>query len=57
MEATAQLLTVLGLVLGTVDYALLIRRRGEARRREAALHAVQLTGLQGLVRVMLAYEA
>lgn len=57
MEATAQLLTVLGLVLGTVDYALLIRRRGEARRREAALHAVQLTGLQGLVRVMLADEA
>ncbi|HEX6128457.1 MAG TPA: hypothetical protein VF071_05470 [Candidatus Limnocylindria bacterium] len=51
MEAAAQLLSIVGLVVGTADYALLIRRRAADRRR---LAAVQRTGLQGLVRVMLA---
>ena len=54
MEAAVQLLSIVGLALGTADYALLIRRRAADRRR---LETVQKTGLQGLVRVMLADSA
>jgi hypothetical protein len=54
MEAAVQLLSIVGLAVGTADYALLIRRRAADRRR---LAAVQRTGLQGLVRVMLADKA
>ena len=48
-----QLLAACGLVIGTVDYALLVRRRAAMRRhwREAA--AAEEAGLHGLVRVLL----
>lgn len=48
-----QLLAACGLVIGTVDYALMVRRRATMRRlwREAA--AAQEAGLHGLVRVLL----
>jgi predicted MarR family transcription regulator len=48
-----QLLAACGLVIGTVDYALMVRRRAHQRRlwREAA--AAQEAGLHGLVRVLL----
>jgi hypothetical protein len=48
-----QLLAACGLVIGTVDYALMVRRRAAMRRhwREAA--AAQDAGLHGLVRVLL----
>lgn len=52
MESTAHLLAALGIVLGTIDYALLIRRRADEQRRRT----VEATGLLGLVRVMLADE-
>jgi predicted MarR family transcription regulator len=47
------LLAACGLVIGTVDYALMVRRRAAERRhwREAA--AAQAAGLHGLVRVLL----
>ena len=50
----AHLLSTIGLVLGTVDYSLLVRRRAVQRRRMRELEATQETGLQGLVRVLLA---
>jgi hypothetical protein len=53
MDATAQMLAALGIVLGTVDYALLVRRRAGDRRRQRLAEA---TGLLGLVRVMLAED-
>jgi hypothetical protein len=48
----SQLLSAFGLLVGTVDYTLLVRRREDARRRrdEEAAHR---SGLQGLVRVLL----
>ena len=45
------LLSALGLVIGTLDYSLLVRRR--ARQRRQARDA-QVIGLQGMVRVLLA---
>lgn len=53
MEATAQLLSAIGLAIGTIDYAIVIRRRARQRRRAAEMESVQMSGLQGLVRVML----
>ena len=53
MDATAQMLATLGMVLGTVSYALLVRRRADDRRRQ---RVVEATGLLGLVRVMLAED-
>lgn len=54
MEATAQLLSAVGLLLGAIDYSLLIRRRAAARRRLRDAALVEQSGLQGLVRVLLA---
>jgi hypothetical protein len=47
-------LTLIGLLVGALDYAVVIRHRAE--RREAAQRAVEARqhGLQGLVRVFLA---
>jgi hypothetical protein len=50
---TAQLLLALGLVFGTLDYGLMIRRRAAVRRRQLEAEAAQQIGLQGLVRVLL----
>ena len=50
----AQLLAACGLVIGTVDYALLVRRRAAMRRHWREMSAAQDAGLQGLVRVLLA---
>ena len=44
------LLSALGLVIGTVDYSLLIRRRARQRRQ---VRDAQVIGLQGMVRVLL----
>ena len=51
MYELAQTLSLGGLVLGTIGYGLLVRRR-EWLRRSGDIAAA--TGLQGLVRVMLA---
>ncbi len=45
------MLSIAGLMIGALDYALLVRRRARKRR---LLESAHLTGLQGLVRVMLA---
>jgi hypothetical protein len=50
---TAHLLSVFGLVIGTVDYSLLVRRRARVRRQLREVEATQQAGLQGLVRVLL----
>ena len=57
METTVQLLSALGLVLATLDYSLLVRRRADLRRQRREAAAVQQSGLQGLVRVLLADES
>jgi hypothetical protein len=49
----AHLLSAFGLVIGTVDYSLLVRRRARARRLLRDAEASQQIGLQGLVRVLL----
>jgi hypothetical protein len=46
----AHLLSAVGIVIGTIDYTLLIRRRARKRRQ---LESAQHIGLQGLVRVLL----
>jgi hypothetical protein len=56
VEAAAQVLSAVGLVIGTVDYSLLIRRRAARRRQARQARMVEETGLQGLVRVLLADE-
>lgn len=48
-----QLLAACGLVIGTVDYAVMVRRRAAMRRRWRDRAAAQDSGLQGLVRVLL----
>jgi hypothetical protein len=50
---TVHLLSTFGLVIGTVDYTLLVRRRARLRRRLREAEASQDIGLQGLVRVLL----
>ncbi|MGH6914130.1 MAG: hypothetical protein ACREH3_10535, partial [Geminicoccales bacterium] len=54
METATQLLGAMGLLIGALDYTLLIRRRAEARRRARDAESVEQSGLQGLVRVLLA---
>jgi hypothetical protein len=50
----AELLTLAGLIAGTAEYSIMIRRR-QARRDRAALQtAADTAGLQGMVRVFLA---
>jgi hypothetical protein len=44
------LISGLGLMIGTVDYSLLVRRRARLRRQ---VRDAQMIGLQGLVRVLL----
>jgi hypothetical protein len=48
-----QLLAACGLVIGTVDYALLVRRRAALRRQWREAAAAHEAGLHGLVRVLL----
>lgn len=48
-QLIAQALSMAGLALGTLGYALLVRRRRDVRRQASATAA---SGLQGLVRVM-----
>ena len=48
-----QLLAACGLLIGTVDYALMVRRRAAMRRHWREVAAAQEAGLQGLVRVIL----
>ena len=50
----AQTASLLGLVLATIEYGAVIRRRAWRRRRDADVLAAQETGLQGLVRVLIA---
>jgi hypothetical protein len=51
MQELPHLLALIGLIVGTLDYALLVRSRERGRR---ALHTAAVTGLRGLVRVMAA---
>jgi hypothetical protein len=44
---TAHLLSAFGLVIGTVDYTLLVRRRARLRRQLREAEATQEIGLQG----------
>lgn len=48
-----QLLAACGLLIGTVDYALMVRRRAALRRHWREVAAAQEAGLHGLVRVIL----
>ena len=48
-----QLLAACGLLIGTVDYALMVRRRAAMRRHWREVAAAQDAGLHGLVRVIL----
>ena len=48
-QLIAQALSMAGLALGTLGYALLVRRRRDVRRQASATAA---SGLQGLDRVM-----
>jgi hypothetical protein len=50
----AELLTLAGLVAGTAEYSIMIRRRQARRDRTALQSAAEVAGLQGLVRVFLA---
>ncbi len=50
-QLLAQLLVLAGLLAGTGEYSVMVRRRAERRAAVAAAHA---SGLQGLVRVFLA---
>jgi hypothetical protein len=50
----AQLLVLSGLIAGTAEYSLIIRRRAARRALDTQRAAVEASGLQGLVRVFLA---
>jgi hypothetical protein len=50
----AELLTLAGLVAGTAEYSMIIRRRQVRRDRAALQAAAEMAGLRGLVRVFLA---
>lgn len=50
----AQSLAYLALIAGTLEYAILVRHRADARRATAQVTEAQQLGLQGLVRVFLA---
>jgi hypothetical protein len=58
MDATdlllAQLLTLAGLIGGTIEYGEIIRRRALRQRMEQERLTMQSVGLEGLVRVFLA---
>jgi hypothetical protein len=50
----AELLVLAGLVAGTAEYSIMIRRRQVRRDLAAQQAAAEVAGLQGLVRVFLA---
>ena len=50
----AQLLSLAGLIGGTIEYAEIIKRRGITRRANALREESADLGLRGLVRVLLA---
>lgn len=50
----AQLLTLAGLIGGTIEYCEIIQRRAARRRLEADRRASEDAGLRGMVRVFLA---
>jgi hypothetical protein len=50
----AQLLTVAGLIGGTIEYCEIIQRRAAQRRLEADRLVAHEAGLRGMVRVFLA---
>ena len=50
----AQLLSLAGLIGGTIEYAEIIKRRGISRRADAFREESADLGLRGLVRVLLA---
>ncbi len=52
----AHLLSLAGLIGGTVEYCEIIKRRAELRRFDADRRAAEASGLRGLVRVFLAEE-
>ena len=52
--ALPQALGIIGLVIGSIGYFAMIRRRAGDRSEAAREHALQESGLRGLVRVMLA---
>jgi hypothetical protein len=56
-HALAQLLSLSGLLGGTIEYAEIIKRRALRRRTVAARDEGADVGLHGLVRVFLADEA
>lgn len=49
----AQLLTMAGLIGGTIEYCEILKRRAAARRSKQERLASQASGLHGLVRVFL----
>ena len=56
-HALAQLLSLSGLLGGTIEYAEIIKRRALSRRSAASREEGAEIGLHGLVRVFLADEA
>lgn len=52
----AQLLSLAGLIGGTVEYCEIIQRRAELRRLDADQRAAEALGLRGMVRVFLVEE-
>jgi hypothetical protein len=56
-HALAQLLSLSGLLGGTIEYAEIIKRRAVIRRLAASRDESAEIGLHGLVRVLLADEA
>lgn len=52
----SELLTLAGLIGGTIEYREIIRPRGGARRLDEELRLSQAAGLSGLVRVFLATD-
>ena len=54
MDALGQALSLVALIAGTLEYAILLRRREDARRVVREKEAAADIGLHGLVRVLLA---
>ncbi|MBA2632496.1 MAG: hypothetical protein H0U86_05790 [Chloroflexi bacterium] len=52
----AHLLSIAGLIGGTVEYCEIIQRRAASRRIDADRCAAEASGLRGLVRVFLVEE-
>ena len=52
-QVLVQLMTLVGLMGATIQYSHLIRRRAVRRKRAAFQHALDESGVRGLVRVFL----